>query len=82
MEKVGQRQQCDMSPCWIKTQHINITCYTLYPAESQGQQKHLTGLKDVCCHDNIANNTDVSHQQAYKGQKTKNLEAQSHTSEI
>lgn len=41
-----------------------------------------TGLRDVWCHGNAANNTDVSDQQAYKGKKIKELEPQCHTSEI
>lgn len=61
-------------PCWIQIQHITITWHTFYPAEPPGRHKHLTGLRDVCCHGNEANNTDVSYQQAYKGKKTKELE--------
>lgn len=41
-EKVAQKQQC---PGWIQAQHINITEYTLYPAEPQGHQKHLAGFE-------------------------------------
>lgn len=56
------------------SQHITITWHTLYPAEPPGRHKHLTGLRDVCCHGNKANNNDVTYQQAYKGKKTKELE--------
>lgn len=41
-EKGAQKQQCLF---WIQAQHINITGYTLYPAEPQGHQKHLTGFE-------------------------------------
>lgn len=62
-----------MCPCWIGTQRINITRHTLHPAEPQGHQEHVTGLNDVCCHGNAANNTGVSYEQAYERQKNKKI---------
>lgn len=71
-----RRSRCDrdkevMRPCWIGTQRINITRHKLHPAEPQGHQEHVTGLNDVCCHGNAANNTGVSYERAYERQKNK-----------